>query len=255
MRTRITLMSFVFLFFVVSLNFGEGLQLFTDSELIHKRNSKSSLLELIAEAKTNVESNPQSYDFNWQYAGVLYFYGDFYLTDKKTRKYYFNLARNYAQYAININPDGVEGYFLMGVASAMWAESNGVLQSLFMADDVARYMTKVINLDPAFYEGIPWAIRAQVYGLAPGKPISVGDRTKAYADFEQAYKYCHDYRVVYQLNVFMLTQLKQWEEAQNVLTKALAIPMDENRPREEKISFQKLQEYKKLISRNLKTKP
>lgn len=231
--------------------FGSGLQLFTDPALIQQRNSSAGLKQLMAQAWTNLQADPESYDYNWQYAGVMYFYGDFYLKDKKSRKYYFNQARIYARKATQLNPSGVEGHFLMGVASAMWAESNGVLQSLFMADDVARYMSRVIELDPAFYQGIPWAIRAQVYGLAPGKPISVGDHTRAYSDFVNAYKYNQGYRVVYQLNAYMLMQHKKWTEADQVVTKALAFPRDTGRPREEMIAFQKLTEYQAIIRKNL----
>ncbi len=238
------------LVFLSSLSFAEGLQLFSDDKLILMRNSKSGIQQLLSQAKENIEKDPESYEYNWQYAGVLYFYGDFYLSDRKSRKYYFNQSRQYARKATELNPGGVEGHFLLGVASALWAESNGVLQSLFMADDVAREMTKVIKIDPAFYQGIPWAIRAQVYGLAPGRPISVGNHEKAYSDFLMAHKYNKNYRVVYQLNAYMLIQHKKWAEAEEMIKKGRALPLDSNRPWEEKLAFSVFDRYQKTIDEN-----
>ncbi len=243
---------FLTLTFIHSVFFAEGLDLFNNPKLIKQRNSKSGIQQLLSIARQNVKNKPSSYDYNWQYAALLYFFSDFYHTKRPIRLKLFDMSRKYALKAIKLNPQGVEGHFIFGVASALWADANGILQSLFMADDVAREMTAVIKINPAFYSGIPWAIRAQVYGLAPGWPLSVGDRKKADADFKKAFHYNHNYRVIYQLYTFMLTRQNRWKEALISVNKGLALPYDATRPWEEHLAFTKLKGYKKEIEKHLK---
>ncbi|OHD56323.1 MAG: hypothetical protein A2Y33_12000 [Spirochaetes bacterium GWF1_51_8] len=224
------------------------------SKLAKLRNTLEGTKQLIIELSTALKENPKSYDASWQYAAICYFYGDFYLKDKEAKKKYFTLCKDAAWQATQINPKGIDGHYWLGVGFGMWSEANGILDSLFYADDVASEMTKVIELDPSYFRGTPWMVRAKVYTYAPGWPLSVGDSEKAKADMKMALKYGSDYRVVYVLYSDILMHWGQWDEAMKMIDKGLALPFDKTIPVEEERSLEQLNEYKKKVSAELAKK-
>lgn len=225
-----------------------------ESDLAKMRNTKTGALQLLQYLKTELSKNPESYDLNWQYAAMCYFYADYYLPkdEKELKKKLFTLTKKYAQKAVNIKPNGVEGHYWLGVGIGLWSEANGILDSLFNADDVVMEMTKVIQLEPTYFRGTPWIIRAKVYNLAPGWPLSIGDKQKSYEDAKIALQYGSNYRVVYVQYVDILINDKKWNEALKYIEKGLEIPFDQNIPIEEKKSIEQLKNFKKIVEKNIK---
>jgi tetratricopeptide (TPR) repeat protein len=231
----------------------EDIDALLQSEELQKRVTKDGILELLDEMKAILAENPDDYTANWQYAALLYFYGDYYATDPETKKHYFTACKDYAQKSVNINPNGVAANYWLGVGYAKWSESHGILRSLFNVGNVLRYMSKTIELDPSFFRGVPWGIRATVYAFAP-RVISVGNPQKAREDIEAALKYGPDYRVTHQVAANVLIQLQEWEQANEVIEKGLALPFNPLLKIEEEECIKQLNSMKSKVNTELAKK-
>ncbi|MDA3949462.1 MAG: hypothetical protein PF508_09555 [Spirochaeta sp.] len=66
-----------------------------------------------------------------------------------------------------------QAYFWRGAARAKYGELRGVLNALFMADDLREDLRSSTAADPAY--GNPYYVAGQLYHLLPGFPISFGD--------------------------------------------------------------------------------
>jgi hypothetical protein len=246
------------IFMILAVSFGilyaNELKDITSNDLAKKRNTLEGTLELITTLQAKLKAEPNSYDASWQYAAICYFYGDYYLkdNDKDKKKKYFTLCKDAAENAVKLNPKGVDGHYWLGIGLGMWSDANGILDSLFFADDVANEMTKVIEMNPAYFRGTPWMVRASVYAFAPGWPLSIGDTEKAYADVKMAFKYGGDYRVMYVLYCRILMHNSRWKDAMIVINKGLALPYDKNIPVEEDAAIAKLKDYKIQVQKELK---
>jgi hypothetical protein len=223
------------------------------SGIADKRKTEQGLMELLQESKRMVQADPNDYDAHWMYAVLCYFYGDFYASDHNTKKHYFTLCKDYADKAVHIEPAGVAGHYWLGVGMAKWAEYNGILYSLFSADDILNEMTKVITLDPNFFKGMPWGIRASVYAFAP-PGISVGDTNKAREDIQKALFYGRDYRQTYQLVADIYIAWKEWRKAKIIIDAALAFPFNQQMVVEERDCIRKLEAAKQKVARELAKK-
>ncbi|MBN2351045.1 MAG: hypothetical protein JXD23_00640 [Spirochaetales bacterium] len=209
------------------------------SKLGQQRNTQAGLNELIKQATAELAAKPNGYGLLWMYAALNYYQGEFYSTKPEDKKKYFTLCKDYADKAVKVDPKGIAGHYWLGVGLAKWAEANGVLYSLFSADDILEQMTIVINMDPAYFKGLPFAIRASVYALAPGI-ISVGDWTKARADIASAFKYGKDYRSNYLIIADIYISWGEWRNAEMTISEGLAIPYDKRLPLEEDDCIAKL---------------
>lgn len=216
------------------------------SGLAEKRSTKVGMEELLAEVKGKLEDAPNDYVLNWQYAALAYFYGDFFVKNANTKKLYFTYCKDYAWKAVKANKEGVAGHYWLGVGYAKWSEANGLLKSLFYADDVAREMTETIKRDPAFFNGVPWGVRATVYAFAP-RVISVGNPDKSRADILKALEYGKTYRVTYQVAANVYMHFEEWEKALVLIQKGLALPYNPLQKVEEKECIKTLKKFKKTV--------
>jgi len=112
-------------------------------------------------------------------------------------------------------------------------------------------MNKVIELQPDFFRGIPWGLRASVYAFAPGRPISVGNMEKAESDMQEAFKYGNDFRTNYQIYAGILIHQKNWEKALEVINEGLAIPPDDSIKLIDDFSIDELKRYKEQVEKEL----
>lgn len=207
-------------------------------ELARMRNTRAGMQELFQKADEALAANPNDYEATWQKAALLYFWGEFYETDKETKKEYFTQCKIYGEKAVTLNPNDPSGHYWKGIGIAMWSQYNGILRSLFNAPKVAAEMSKVIELSPAYFRGTPWAVRATVYAFSP----TYGTLTDAYANLEKAMQYGSDYRVVYVQAATIYIHVKDWQKAKTAIDTGLALPFDNIRPLEEKLAIQQLKD-------------
>lgn len=70
-----------------------------------------------------------------------------------------------------------QAYFWRGAARAKYGELRGVLNALFMADDLREDLRLATAADPTYSN--PYYVAGQLYHLLPGFPISFGDGVAA----------------------------------------------------------------------------
>ena len=70
-----------------------------------------------------------------------------------------------------------QAYFWRGAARAKRGELKGVLNALFMADDLQEDLRSAVRADPSYSN--PYYVAGQLYHRVPGFPISFGDTSGA----------------------------------------------------------------------------
>jgi hypothetical protein len=159
----------------------------------------------------------------WQYAKAAYFYGEYEVINGDQQKIIFTEAKEAALQAVTVADKKPEGHYWLGVAYGAWAEANGILNSLQLAGTIAEEMTKVLALDATYNNGSAFMVRGRVYAKAPGWPLSVGDSSKAEADFKQALKYGPVNRKAYRFYAEYLLANGRTAEAETIINQGLSI--------------------------------
>jgi hypothetical protein len=102
-------------------------------DLARMRNTRSGMQELMKMADDALAANPNDYEATWQKAALLYFWGEFYETDKEVKKEYFTQCKIFGEKAVALKPNDPSGHYWKGIGIAMWSQYNGILRSLFNA--------------------------------------------------------------------------------------------------------------------------
>ncbi len=225
---------------------------FLNSDIGSRRNTHEGNVALLSEVSNEISLDSNKYELFWECSALWYTEGQLYATNRESKKYCFSNVKDNALIAVKLNPSGPEGHYWLGVGYGLWSEANGILDSLFYAGDILNEMTAVIELQPDFFHGEAWAIRAKVYDYAPGWPISIGDKTKAYEDLKMAMKYGSNYRFILQTDVEILMNDGKYKEAREAAEKALTLPYDSRIPKEEDQGIAALSNYLIIINSALK---
>jgi tetratricopeptide (TPR) repeat protein len=91
-----------------------------------------------------------------------------------------------------------------------------------------------------------------VYDLAPGWPISVGDKDKAYSDISNALKYARNSRIIYQQYAEILINDGSNDKALQVIDRALKLPLDLKFITEDNKCIRDLKADREQVKRRLK---
>ena len=106
-----------------------------------------------------------------------------YALEKNSRKKeWYEKGEKLAKFAIEKNPDNPEAHFWFALNKGSVGKLNGVLNSLFMVDDLKKEAQKVIELDPD-HAGAHMLL-GEVYKSLPG--LFGGDKKKAIEEFKTA---------------------------------------------------------------------
>jgi len=104
------------------------------------------------------------------------------LKDKNRKKEWYEKGEKLAKFAIEKNPDNPEAHFWFALNKGGVGKINGVLNSLFMVDDLKKEAQKVIELDPE-HAGAHMLL-GEIYKSLPG--LFGGDKKKAIEEFKIA---------------------------------------------------------------------
>jgi|GEM_PF-1196470 len=85
----------------------------------------------------------------------------------------FAQGEQYADAAISEDARRHEAYFWKAANMGKRGQLRGVLNSLFMADDMKELLVKAVELEPEYSE--PYFVLGQLYDQLPGWPVSFGD--------------------------------------------------------------------------------
>lgn len=156
------------------------------------------------------------------------------------KKKWYEKGEKLAKLAIEKNPVNPEAHFWFAVNKGAVGKINGVLNSLFMVDDLKKEAGKVIELDPGHAGG--HMILGEVYKSLPG--LFGGDKKKAIEEFETAIKKDSLFTAVYVSLAKTYRDIGEVEKAKKLLNKLLSF--ETSRDRRRLFLYQK-EDAKKLL--------
>ncbi len=194
-----------------------------------------------------LEINPGNYETCWKIARACKWLGDKY--PKEERIKVLEKGERFAKKAIEINPEGTEGHFWLGVSLGRIGEERGILNSLFLVGPIKDEMEKVLKLDSE-HDGAYYVLSA-LYRKAPGWPLSCGDINKSKEHVLLAIKYKPD-RILNHIGLAeVYMNMGKHRKAKEELLIALELPFEEDRIPEGKDDKEKAKELLEKVNKKL----
>jgi tetratricopeptide (TPR) repeat protein len=135
------------------------------------------------------------------------------------KKEWYERGEKFAELAIRENSNNPEAHFWFATNKGSLGKLNGVLNSLFMVDDLKKEANTVIKLDST-HAGAHM-ILGEVYKSLPG--LFGGDKQKALEEFETAIKKDSLYTAVYVSLANTYRDIGEKEKAKEILSKLLSL--------------------------------
>jgi hypothetical protein len=85
----------------------------------------------------------------------------------------YGKGESLADKAIALNPKCYQAFYWKAANAGRWAESKGILDSLFKAGPMKDAVSSAITINPGFSDA--YFLLGQLYHKAPGWPLSFGD--------------------------------------------------------------------------------
>lgn len=134
------------------------------------------------------------------------------------KKEWYERGEKFAELAIEKNPNNPEAHFWSATNEGSLGKLNGVLNSLFMVDDLKKEANTVIKLDST-HAGAHM-ILGEIYKSLPG--LFGGDEQKALEEFETAIEKDSLYTAVYISLARIYRDIEKQEKAKELLHKLLS---------------------------------
>ncbi len=133
-----------------------------------------------------VQMADHNYEAFWKLSRIYYYIGSN-SKSKKEKKIIFSQGIYYAKRSVELEPEKPDGYYWLGVNYGVYGEARGVLNSLFLVDDIKEAMNKVIELDRAYEDGGPDRVMGRVYFELPG--FAGGSKKKSLEHLQKSLEY------------------------------------------------------------------
>lgn len=140
------------------------------------------------------------------------------LENKNRKREWYQRGEKFAKIAIEKNPNNPEAHFWLAVNKGTIGKLNGVLNSLFMVDDLKKEAQKVIELDPA-HAGAHMLL-GEIYKSLPG--LFGGDKKKAIQEFKTTIEKDSIYTATYVILAKTYRDIGKIEEVKKTLNKLLS---------------------------------
>ncbi|HEY7677698.1 MAG TPA: tetratricopeptide repeat protein [Candidatus Methylomirabilis sp.] len=114
-------------------------------------------------------------------AEVCFLWGDVRATTSGQRLEAYDRGRDAAKHALEVDPKNALAHFWYATNSGRWAQTKGVIRSLFLLPSIKEEIRTVLDLDPGF-AGV-YALAGNVYYEVPG--LFGGDLEMAEAMFRK----------------------------------------------------------------------
>ncbi len=139
--------------------------------------------------------------------------------ENSEKKEWYKRGEKFAELAIQKNPKNPEAHFWFATNKGSLGKLNGILNSLFMVDDLKKEAQKVIELDST-HAGAHM-ILGEVYKSLPG--LFGGDKQKALEEFETAMEKDSLYTAVYLSLAKIYRDRGKQEKAKAILYKLISL--------------------------------
>jgi tetratricopeptide (TPR) repeat protein len=141
------------------------------------------------------------------------------LEERTRKKKWYQGGEKIAKFAIEKNPDNPEAHFWFALNKGAVGKLNGVLNSLFMVDDLRSEANKVIELNPD-HAGA-YMILGEIYKSLPG--FFGGDKKKAIEEFKTTLEKDSIYTAVYISLAETYRDIGEIEKAKETINKLLSL--------------------------------
>lgn len=116
-----------------------------------------------------------------------YFYKGLFETQNPAKQeLYYEHGVNYGKEAITLNPQAIYGNYWYASNVGMLGLCRGMMASLVSIDPLKKSYEIVLKENERFFFGGPHRELGRLYHMAPGWPISIGNKTKALQHLERA---------------------------------------------------------------------
>ena len=213
-------------------------------ELYAKRINPENVQKAINLLKQAATENPKNSGALWRLARLYWVLGDR-AAVKKEKIDYFTQGQEYARQATEANPNELLGHYWLASLIGSLGDAKGILQSLFMVKPMKNELDFCIKLDPKFAGAHD--VLAQLYWLAPGPPLSIGNKKLALEEIKLAVAY-NPSSIEFQLHLGQIARdNKDFTMAREAFQKALTLPDDpEDLEASKKFKATATEELKKL---------
>jgi tetratricopeptide (TPR) repeat protein len=165
-------------------------------------------------------ADPANYAVWWRLARACWWLGDH--VPKAERLAIYDQGKTAGEKAVQLQPQGRDGHYWLGVCMGRTGEERGVLNSLFLVAPIAKEMEAVLAIQPRDAEARH--VLSILYRKAPGWPLSRGDMQKSLALAREAVAIRPDLVNNHVGLALTLLALHQDEEAKQELHLALTLP-------------------------------
>ncbi len=155
------------------------------SKLIDSRETAGSLEKAIELLEKLKAENPEKDIIRGKLSSAFFYKGLFSPEGTREREDAFDNGVKYGQEAITLNPRAVYGNFWYASNLGYLGMCRGALASLASIDPFKRSMEVVLKENENFYFGGPHRAIGRLYHQAPGWPISIGNKNKAFEHLEK----------------------------------------------------------------------
>jgi tetratricopeptide (TPR) repeat protein len=201
--------------------------LVTADELYAKRSNSDNVHQAVNLLKQAAALTPDNADVFWRLAKYHWYLGD-QSTVKKTRLDWFAKGKEYAEQAVKVDPKNINAHFWLAAIIGAAGDTQGVLKSLASVPPMKKEIDICLQLDPKFPDAHD--LLAQLYWLAPGPPLSIGNKKRALEESRLAVTY-NPNDINFWLNLGLIARdNKDYAKAREAFQKILNMPDDPEEP-------------------------
>lgn len=172
----------------------EGLR---DADSLYHKYLETNNLEVLKKAlyeyKKIADANPSNYEANWKTAMACREYAENSKKQglsnwKEICKEYGKMGMKYANRAIKLNPDGVEGYFYYGLCVGNYSDGVSILTALKegLKGKTQHAFETAYKINKKYLDGTPIVALGRFWEVLPW--FAGRDKNKALKLYEEAYK-------------------------------------------------------------------
>lgn len=123
--------------------------------------------EILSKYEQLAEALENKYEAYWRLSRIHYYIGG-HTAERKAQQDIFEKGVEWAEKAIQANPEKPDGYYWSAVNNGSFGESKGVFKSLGLVKPIKEALNKVIEIDRSYKNGGADRVMGRLYFRLPG---------------------------------------------------------------------------------------
>jgi tetratricopeptide (TPR) repeat protein len=201
--------------------------IFAADELYAKRSNPENVRQAMNLLKQAVTLTPDNSEALWRLAKYQWFLGN-QCTHKKTKLTFFSQGQEYARKAVKANCNDINAHFWLAALIGASGQATGNLQSLSSVAPMKKEIDICFQINPEFADAHD--MLAQLYWMAPGPPLSIGNKKRALEESQLAVTYSPN-NIIFWFNLGQIARdNKDYVKAREAFQKVLQLPDNPEEP-------------------------